>query len=377
MPPVPSAPTAALPAWCVGREAGARSLVLRRRDASWVVPLDSRPVAAAGLSLYRPKTPAETVAWGAARRVASPRLLGRRRLDRVGLRGDLAAAICDKLGRPGLRFAVALPQADRATVAAITPAGDLVAFGKLAASEAAAARIGREHAALQRLRPQLPPAVHAPEVLFRGTVGGVEALLVTPVHGRRGALPARLRGCYLRGLVAMVRHGGEKPLGSLLPSPEPLDEAWASLVSPVVMRLTGRTDTPVRPALVHGDFVPWNLVPRRSGVAAYDWEDALEEGAPFWDLWHFAIQSAALLGRWSPRQLVLAAVERRGPLGRAVRTYEGAARLPAGLAPLVLAVYLAASGMVVGRHGRLDRPDRAQSLRYRARTLAQLLEDWR
>jgi hypothetical protein len=132
----------------------------------------------------------------------------------------------------------------------------------------------------------------------------------------------------------------------------------------------------VATALVHGDFVPWNLVSRRFGLAAYDWEDALEEGAPFWDLWHFAVQSTALLHRWSDVDLVEAAVRRRGPLGHAVRLYARSAHLPFDLAAPVLAAYLEASGTVVGRHGGVARPDRVHALRYRARLLAKLLDAW-
>jgi hypothetical protein len=357
-------------------DGGARSLVLRRREASWIIPLDSRPIAASGFCIYRPKSSGETVVWYAARWAASPRLFGRRACDGVSFRGDLAAAVSRELGYPDLRFAVAVPEPDRATVAAIIPSGEIVAFGKLAASEAAIARIEREHTALRRIRPQLPPSVHAPKLLFRGVLCGVEALLVSPVNGSRAAVSGRLRGDYLRALVALVRPSGEKQLAALLPSPTPLGDEWASLLSTASTRLIPWTEVLVRPALVHGDFAPWNLVPRRCGVAAYDWEDALEEGAPFWDLWHFATQSAALLHRWSQRELVQAATHLRGPLGRSVRTYARAAALPTELAPAVLTAYLAASGVVVGRHGGLDRPDRVESLRYRAGALAGLLEAW-
>ena len=368
-----------LPARFVGREQpGARSLVLFRRQACWVIPLDSRRMAAAGLSIYRPKSRLEAVAWHGARWAMSPLAMSRRGRAGVGLRVELATTLGQCLGRPDLRFAVAAPQPDRATVAAIAPSGAVLAFGKLAASETAAVRVRREHDALRMVRSLLTPGVvNAPEVLFRGAVDGVEVLLVSPVGRWPQADPRRLGHGHVRALASLVRQAGEKPLRSLLPPRVPIDDEWADLLSVASERLARWEGAPFRPALVHGDFAPWNVVGHRSGVAAYDWEDAAEEGAPFWDLWHFAIQGAALLGRSSVQSLVDAAVRMHGSLGRAVRSYARIARLPAELAAPVLVAYLAASGSVVGRHGGLDRPDRLRALRYRAGVLAQLLEAWR
>jgi hypothetical protein len=367
-----------LPATFVGQDqTTSRSLVLVRHQARWVIPLDSRRVAAAGLSIYRPKTLAETAAWHAVRWTISPSLLRGRTQDGVGLRNELAETLGRCLGRPDLRFAVATPQDDRATIAAIAPSGRLLAFGKLAASEKAAVRVEREHAALQMIRSHLRPGVvNAPEVLFRGAVEGVEALLMSPVGGRPGAAAGRLQRGHVQALASLVRPASEQPLRALVPEPVAIDDQWASLVAAASERLARWQDIPVPTALVHGDFAPWNVVGHRSGVAAYDWEDAVEEGVPFWDLWHFAVQGAALLGRWTAQDLVDAAVRRRGRLGRAVSSYAAATRLPDHLAALVLAAYLATSECVVGRHGGLSRPDRLHGLRYRADVLTRLLEVW-
>jgi hypothetical protein len=368
-----------LPRSFIGQDQpGSRSLVVGRHGTRWVIPLDSPKVATAALSIYRPKSLREVLAWYTARRAMSIMVLSHQGTDGVGFRRDLAAALGQSLGRQDVVFAAAVPQPDRATVAAITPSGQLLAFGKLGASEAAGIRIEREHTALQMIGPHIPSgAVHVPEVLFRGVLEGVEALLVSPVGGRPEAVPGRLRPRYLHALASLVRQTGERPLRRLVPQPAPIDAAWRSLVAVVSERLAVREDIPVCPALVHGDFAPWNVGVHGSGVAAYDWEDAAEEGAPFWDLWHFAVQSSALLGHWSVEDLVDAAVRLRGRLGRAVRSYAGIARVPVELAAPVLAAYLAASDSVVGRHGDLSRPDRRHGLQFRAGVLARLMEVWR
>ncbi len=47
--------------------------------------------------------------------------------------------------------------------------------------------------------------------------------------------------------------------------------------------------------LVHGDFVPWNLKQcSTKKLAAIDWEDAILEGLPLWDLCHFYFIQAYL-----------------------------------------------------------------------------------
>jgi hypothetical protein len=49
--------------------------------------------------------------------------------------------------------------------------------------------------------------------------------------------------------------------------------------------------------LVHGDFAPWNLKPQVHGeLGVIDWEDAVQEGFPLWDLCHFHYVQAYLFG---------------------------------------------------------------------------------
>jgi len=49
-------------------------------------------------------------------------------------------------------------------------------------------------------------------------------------------------------------------------------------------------------SIVHGDLAPWNLITDETNVWLLDWESATRTRRPLWDLAHFVIQSAALLG---------------------------------------------------------------------------------
>lgn len=58
------------------------------------------------------------------------------------------------------------------------------------------------------------------------------------------------------------------------------------------------------PAVVHGDFAPWNVVVLSDGPVVLDWENARFERAPMFDLAHFLITRAALIGRSTPEHVV-------------------------------------------------------------------------
>lgn len=59
-----------------------------------------------------------------------------------------------------------------------------------------------------------------------------------------------------------------------------------------------------RPALVHGDFTPWNVIALSHGPVVLDWENARFERVPMFDLAHYIITGSALVGRASPEAAV-------------------------------------------------------------------------
>ena len=53
--------------------------------------------------------------------------------------------------------------------------------------------------------------------------------------------------------------------------------------------------------MVHGDLAPWNMAMTSKGIALWDFEEAkLGVSAPLFDLTHFVVSGATLLGRWGP-----------------------------------------------------------------------------
>jgi hypothetical protein len=95
-----------------------------------------------------------------------------------------------------------------------------------------------------------------------------------------------------------------------------------------------------------------------------DWEEASSAGPPFEDLFHFVVQSHALLGRPS-RDEVMRGLVGEGRVGRAFHAYAEAAELDVGTINENFADYLEHS------QARLDvqRPDGQAGVRARKRLL--------
>jgi aminoglycoside phosphotransferase (APT) family kinase protein len=115
----------------------------------------------------------------------------------------------------------------------------------------------------------------------------------------------------------------------------------------------------------HGDCAPWNLLRTSDGWTLVDWEDALAEAPPFFDPFHYLVQSHVLLGRPSLRA-IRNSVRGRGKGGAVVRAYAEAAGLDLGEAKSSFIAYLRVS------QARLDlqAPDGLTGLLARRRLLA-------
>jgi aminoglycoside phosphotransferase (APT) family kinase protein len=107
------------------------------------------------------------------------------------------------------------------------------------------------------------------------------------------------------------------------------------------------------PTLSHGDVAPWNLLRTRAGWRLVDWEHA-GEGIPFQDLFHFLFRAHVHLGRPRYRSL-LAGLDGRGAVGRAIHAYARGAGHPPSEVPSYLAAYLEAQLSTLGTARPEDR----------------------
>ena len=60
----------------------------------------------------------------------------------------------------------------------------------------------------------------------------------------------------------------------------------------------------VKKSLRHGDFAPWNVISRADGKpVVIDWEMGAEDGVAGWDLTHWLVQEARLVGKLDDEQV--------------------------------------------------------------------------
>jgi len=74
-------------------------------------------------------------------------------------------------------------------------------------------------------------------------------------------------------------------------------------------------------AIAHGDFAPWNLLRTRQGWVVIDWEAAGGGYSSMFDLFHYVVQSHALLGRPTQGEIERALDLRRGNLAHAMSRF--------------------------------------------------------
>lgn len=107
----------------------------------------------------------------------------------------------------------------------------------------------------------------APTLVFEGEVDGFFVLAMKPVVGRRRRTRTRLIDAAAIA-TALCNGGGD------------------------------------RAPLVHGDLTDWNISSGDAHLTVLDWENARHERRPLWDLAHFVVQRAALVGGDSVEDVV-------------------------------------------------------------------------
>ena len=191
--------------------------------------------------------------------------------------------------------------ADNQKLVVVMYGSDLRPFGfaKLARGGPGAAQVRNEWEAIRSLPPALHMGRHAPAILHYETNSGLTLLVTAPMPG----VPASLditRGDLeiLSKLTGPARRVQTSDLfQQLLRLPRELrfHSLWRRIES-----LAARE---VPATFVHGDFAPWNI--RRVGdhSAALDWEKAVGDGLPMFDITTHRLRSLRVARRSIPSML--------------------------------------------------------------------------
>jgi hypothetical protein len=253
----------------------------------WWLPRGPRRTAHRSFGVHQPTATRGRAGWGLAQVAASAgalRLLPRGPAPPRGVR-ELVARYVPRRGT----LAVAR-STHRSRFIALVVGADASPVGvvKVALDEEGREALAREAAHIESLGPLLASPLGAPRIIDKGE--GI--LVLEAVEWQPRSRPDRLPDGVAEALGAFFR--------------------------------AGRGTT-------HGDFAPWNLLQTESGWILIDWESATRDGDPFFDLFHYVVQSHVLLGRPSSNELIAGVLRSSGAVGEGIDGYARAAGLdPSG-----------------------------------------------
>jgi hypothetical protein len=243
-----------------------------RSSPRWTLPRGTRRSAVSALSIYQPVTARGRLGWELGRAAAASGLL------RAWPRGEapethVMAAVAPYLV-PGATFAVQRANhPGRHQAMLIGSDGRPYALAKVASDESEIRALELEAANIARFgrmleAPLRPPTIldHVPGLLL------LESIAWSP-RNRPWLLPSDVAQALGRAYARSLNDRGED-------------------------------------GMAHGDCAPWNLLKTRGGWVLVDWEAAIAGAPPFFDLFHFLVQSHALLGRPSLRELTEPGLQR-------------------------------------------------------------------
>lgn len=259
------------------------------RSPRWYLPREPAENTRTSLSVYHPVTRRSRVGWEVARVLAGRGVFRLRRSLPLVPREVWEASA--HLIPEGGGLAVARGNHPGRYVSLVFgPKGQLHAFVKVARDSVGAEALLKERLAIERWGPLLSPPLYAPRVLDHHD----RALILEPIDWVARMAPWRMN------------HDVARSLGRFF-------------------RLTASRHDPPS-GVAHGDCAPWNLLRTRSGWALIDWESAEEGISPFFDLFHFFVQSTGELRRPTKRN-VLEGLELSGPVGESIKAYAAGAEL--------------------------------------------------
>ena len=262
----------------------------------WLLPRGPRRAARESLRLHHPITTKGRVVWESARLLSGLGAL--RAFPRSGAIDErLRAKLAPYVPARGTVAVMAANHPDRHIALILDTTGAEVAIVKVDLDPQGRQALEAEAQYIESLGPLLAPPLYAPTIIDRNDgVLAFDAARWQP-RPRIWHLPPDVAGAAGK-LFAAGRQGN----GSDMTGP------------------------------AHGDFAPWNLLRTDRGWMLIDWEDADVSLPPFFDVFHFLVQTHVLLGRPSSDGLKRA-LRGEGESGAAIAAYADAAGLDMGTAP--------------------------------------------
>ena len=270
----------------------------------WVIPRGLRSSTMTAMAIHQPMTPRGLLAWWFGTWSARSGLI--RFLPRNGhIPDEVFSALGPYIPSGGTIAVAHANHAGRFNCLLISQNGQPTGLAKLATTEEGAADLRREATNLQLAAAVLATPFRAPDLLHLD-----EQLLITnAVQWEPRFRPWRLTTAMARALGTSFANGAKQGSGG----------GWN-----------------------HGDFAPWNLLHQGSVWYLIDWEEAWKTDLAFYDLFHFLVQSHALLDKPTEGDIIHG-LQGKGWIGEVVSAYSRAADLEIETIHDSMVLYLRAS----------------------------------
>jgi glycosyltransferase involved in cell wall biosynthesis len=281
-----------------------------RSRTRWILPKTPRSATKAGLFVFHPVTLRGRMGWEIGKLLAGLGIL------RLFPPSEPPEGLCDALFPylpPQASLAVARTNHPGRYVAlAVNDQGKRLVVGKVARDEAGRAKLRQEREQMETLGPFLPQPVKAPKVL--AYEDGI--LVLKAVRWQPRYLPWRLPEDVARALGGFFKS---------------------------TMR-----DRSEMIGAAHGDCTPWNLMLSQDGEwTLLDWEDARSDAPPFFDVFHYLVQSSQEL-LFPRRTAIVDGLSGKGWIGGVIGAYAEGAGIPAETAGEFFGQYLKDSSSSLG-----------------------------
>ena len=297
----------------------------------WIIPLDNRRVASDSLRFYNPgslkgklfKQIVSNLAY-----LGIQRVWGRYRLlvaSKEDAQDASLSAFLQELLRVRdicLAFSTGTPGYYRKTTAQVmSKDGRALAYAKIASTPQAQRLLMQEAKVLRRLAELRLSTGHVPRLLYSGQFHGNELLVQSAQSGKTRKSSRRLDRRHIEFLADIFNQTNTwnpflesdywiriKKDFELLR--ERISDKWQRrLENGLEICESTLANKAIPMGLCHRDFVPWNTYLERGHLYVFDWEYAVEQGIPFWDIFHFVFFPAMLIARCSGKRLI---ARRRG-----------------------------------------------------------------
>ena len=293
----------------------------------WIVPLDNRRIAVASWRLYNPGSlKGKVFKWimSYLAYLGIQRVWGRDRLL-VASKGDaqdasLIGFLQELLGVRDicLAFSTGTPGYYRkATAQVMSKDGRVLAYAKIANMQQAQKLLTQEAKILQRLAELHISTGYIPRLIYAGQFHGSELLVQSAPSEKIRKGPERLDGRHIDFLAEIFNQTRARK--SFLESDywiriktdvellrERISNEWQRRLQNGlnICESAALAKKAIPLGLCHRDFVPWNTYLERGRLYVFDWEYAIEQGIPFWDIFHFVSFPAMLVERSSGKELI-------------------------------------------------------------------------